>query len=419
MRRFALVLAALSFGTAALAESALPAGAPQIVVEGEKHYNFFCSKCHGKEMVNAGVSSFDLRTFPRDDKPRFVTSVMEGRGNMPAWGDVLYPEELEALWAYVASRAGQQPLPEDSAAPVPDEEEEEEARAAPPATLEEGVLSACLARANGALSGMRHEGGTGLDYRVAQALADRLGLSLRVTWFEAEQDEESDPVRETYAMLAHGLCDMVPSHPLYAGAVGQPPAPRATLPRWVGMPRNWDRTTHVDLRPVTVTAPYRRAEMGLVFRGGAAEPAGLHDIAGVLGYQEGTLTGAIVEYQAPDDVRARAKTFNPGATFLWEIEKGEADVAFVDVDAYDAHLRQNRLTALRLGDWRHRLGFDIGAAVLTGNEALKAALDAAIAALVADGSVAALAAQEGAHWAQPSETGILPPLTRASLMAGH
>ena len=28
----------------------------------------------------------------------FVTSVAKGSGDMPAWGDVLYPEELDALW---------------------------------------------------------------------------------------------------------------------------------------------------------------------------------------------------------------------------------------------------------------------------------------------------------------------------------
>ncbi len=81
---------------------------------GLEAYEFFCSKCHGKDMVNPGTSSFDLRTFPQDDKDRFVTSVMDGRGAMPAWGDVIYPEELEALWVYVATRGGTVPFPEDA-----------------------------------------------------------------------------------------------------------------------------------------------------------------------------------------------------------------------------------------------------------------------------------------------------------------
>jgi mono/diheme cytochrome c family protein len=49
-----------------------------------------------------------LRTFPRDAHARFVDSVANGKRNMPAWDDVLDPEQIEALWAYViAGEAGE------------------------------------------------------------------------------------------------------------------------------------------------------------------------------------------------------------------------------------------------------------------------------------------------------------------------
>jgi hypothetical protein len=50
---------------------------------------------------------FDLRTFPRDDKARFVRSVNQGteRG-MPAWGSVLKPGQVDQLWAYIGSVNG-------------------------------------------------------------------------------------------------------------------------------------------------------------------------------------------------------------------------------------------------------------------------------------------------------------------------
>jgi mono/diheme cytochrome c family protein len=47
--------------------------------------------------------AFDLRTFPRDDKSRFVTSVTKGKNQMPPWGDLLKPDDIEALWAYVTA----------------------------------------------------------------------------------------------------------------------------------------------------------------------------------------------------------------------------------------------------------------------------------------------------------------------------
>ena len=77
------------------------APSPELAAQGKTLYRQLCSNCHGVNMVNAGTSSFDLRTFPQDDKTRFVNSVMHGKNAMPAWGDLVKPEEIEAIWAYV------------------------------------------------------------------------------------------------------------------------------------------------------------------------------------------------------------------------------------------------------------------------------------------------------------------------------
>ena len=74
---------------------------PELVARGKSLYRQNCANCHGVNMVNAGTSSFDLRKFPRDDKARFVNPVTHGNNTMPAWGDLLQPDEIEAIWAYV------------------------------------------------------------------------------------------------------------------------------------------------------------------------------------------------------------------------------------------------------------------------------------------------------------------------------
>lgn len=74
------------------------------VEEGRDLYGDTCATCHGRDMVNPGTVSFDLRKFPRDDFARFRNSVLNGKNQaMPAWRDKLSDEDIAALWAYVRS----------------------------------------------------------------------------------------------------------------------------------------------------------------------------------------------------------------------------------------------------------------------------------------------------------------------------
>ena len=86
--------------TAALAQ---PPADPAQVAQGRQLFKDFCQKCHGIDMVSPGQPFYDLRTFPHDEKVRFITSVTQGKRAMPAWGTVIKPAEIESLWAYVAS----------------------------------------------------------------------------------------------------------------------------------------------------------------------------------------------------------------------------------------------------------------------------------------------------------------------------
>ena len=63
-----------------------------------------CSSCHGRDMVNSGTLSFDLRKFPKDDFDRFKKSVLNGKGTaIPAWAGKVSDEDVANLWAYVRS----------------------------------------------------------------------------------------------------------------------------------------------------------------------------------------------------------------------------------------------------------------------------------------------------------------------------
>ena len=71
---------------------------------GRDVYEEFCVTCHGKNLVNPGGVTFDLRKFPRDDFARFQTSVLNGKGPaMPPWRGKVSDDDLKLLWAYLQS----------------------------------------------------------------------------------------------------------------------------------------------------------------------------------------------------------------------------------------------------------------------------------------------------------------------------
>ena len=73
---------------------------PEQIKEGAAIYAKHCATCHGNHMKNPPWA-IDLATFPRDERARFVDSVTNGVRNMPPWGDVINPEGIAALWAYL------------------------------------------------------------------------------------------------------------------------------------------------------------------------------------------------------------------------------------------------------------------------------------------------------------------------------
>ena len=101
-----LLLAALGVGVGA-AVRAQPAAEPTFdpaqVARGAKLYAQNCAVCHGPKMVEDSGGFFDLRTFPRGQRSRFVNSVSNGKNSMPPWKSLLSADDIGDLWAYVVT----------------------------------------------------------------------------------------------------------------------------------------------------------------------------------------------------------------------------------------------------------------------------------------------------------------------------
>ena len=98
----AAVAVAAAFACAAAAAQDRPHFTPEQIRSGAEIYERNCSPCHGARMQDP-QGAFDLRKFPRAERERFVLSVSRGKNQMPGWGGLLKPEDIEALWAYVLS----------------------------------------------------------------------------------------------------------------------------------------------------------------------------------------------------------------------------------------------------------------------------------------------------------------------------
>lgn len=97
-RRFLILCGVLLVPAAASAQDTAQ------IAAGADVYRDKCAECHGDRLVNPGAS-FDLRRLGANERTRFDKSVSDGKGQMPAWGGVLSAEDMDALWAYIRSKA--------------------------------------------------------------------------------------------------------------------------------------------------------------------------------------------------------------------------------------------------------------------------------------------------------------------------
>ena len=390
-----------------------------VLSQAEKTYQTLCSHCHGLKMVNPGTSSYDLRRWPKNDRAGFYDSVINGKNSMPAWGDVLLPGEIELLWYYVKTRAGKEPASFEQDAKEPDQNSVDGPDETSDLFTTLGTLVACLAKNGGVMSGRRAKGGTGLDYELSRALAEALGVALDVRWFESEQDEESTPVKEAYALLAYKVCDIFPGFALYEMFFDDFDVALAALSRWDMRPQSLEQRVHVDLRPISVTHPYARMEMGVVYRSSEFERKiqKISDMEGLkIGVEQGTLAGVLTLRQGTEKMVSDSVTRNPGPKFLWQMEQGEFEAFNAETGVYDFHKKQNVMSALILGAYRHPLGINLSIAMLENKKALRDIINPLIDAMVKDGTMAQLGARASHTYAHPRKPWLLPRLTLQTLL---
>jgi ABC-type amino acid transport substrate-binding protein len=283
--------------------------------------------------------------------------------------------------------------------------------AAIPAVAGGDVLRVCLDEDLPPLS-VHHRGkpASGFDVALAQAIAEKLGRSLEIQWFESKLDEDSSPALETNALLSDRRCSLVGGYALTTDSLVVPGLKTAKLPDFEGA-TGPDHRRRVPLGVLTPSDPYVYSALTVVLGPKAADRhiTAIGDLAGLrIGIESGTLADALLmtfdKGRLIDNVTHLVPTRDD---LLGTLERGELDATLVDMRRLDAYRATHPDTKLTASGYFYPIGVNRGYVGLASDPALLAEVNKVLSALQADGTVARLAEAAGVSFLPPREPVIL------------
>jgi ABC-type amino acid transport substrate-binding protein len=280
-----------------------------------------------------------------------------------------------------------------------------------PALAAADALRVCLDEDLPPLS-VHHRGkpASGFDVALAEAVAQKLGRSLEVQWFESKLDEDSSPALETNALLSDGRCSLVGGYALTTDSLVVPGLKTAKLPDFEGA-TGPDHRRRVALGVLTPSDPYIYSALTVVLGPKAADHhiTGIGDLAGLrIGIESGTLADALLmtfdKGKLIDNITHLVPT---RGDLLGTLERGDLDATLLDMRRLDAYRATHPDSKLVASGYFYPIGVNRGYVGLASDPALLAEVNKALSALQAEGTVAKLAEAAGVSFLPPREPIIL------------
>jgi ABC-type amino acid transport substrate-binding protein len=251
---------------------------------------------------------------------------------------------------------------------------------------------------------------SGFDVTLAQAVAEKLGRSLEIQWFESKLDEDSSPALETNALLSDGRCSLVGSYALTTDSLVAPGLKTAKLPDFEGA-TGPDHRRRVALGVLTPSDPYISSALTVVLGPKAANRriTGIGDLAGLrIGIESGTLAdGLLMTFDKGRLIDNVTHLVPTRSDLLGTLERGDLDATLIDLRRLDAYRTTHPDTKLVASGYFYPIGVNRGYVGLASDPALLAQVNKALSTLQADGTVAKLAAAAGVSFLPPREPVIL------------
>ena len=283
--------------------------------------------------------------------------------------------------------------------------------AAMPAVAAADALRVCLDEDLPPLS-VHHRGkpASGFDVALAQAVAQRLGRSLEIQWFESKLDEDSSPALETNALLSDGRCSLVGGYALTTDSLVVPGLKTAKLPDFEGA-TGPDHRRRVPLGVLTPTDPYIYSALTVVLGPKAAERhiSGIGDLAGLrIGIESGTLADALLMTFDKGRLIDNITHLVPGRDdLLGTLDRGDLDATLLDLRRLDAYRATHPDAKLAGSGYFYPIGANRGYVGLASDPDLLVAVNQALTDLQAAGTIAQLGQAAGLTYLPPREPTIL------------
>lgn len=259
--------------------------------------------------------------------------------------------------------------------------------------------------------------GGGFDLAVADAVALRVGRKLAVQWFETKPDPDDSTTLAVDALLSDGRCRLVGGYPLVESALGKPGMKSARMPDFVGA-RPADRGRSVELGTLVPSQAYHFAALTVVLSGAAA--ARITDLASLgglkLGVEGGTFADAVL--MLFDDgrfVNQIAHVIPGRGELLPCLEQGQYDATLVELRRFDAYRATHPGTRLMPSGYYFPIGFNIGFVGLSTDGDLIEQINRAVADMLEEGELPALARTAGVTYLLPHQPNVSPDVTLSEL----
>ncbi len=260
--------------------------------------------------------------------------------------------------------------------------------------------------------------GGGFDLAVADAVALRVGRKLAVQWFETKPDPDDSTTLAVDALLSDGRCRLVGGYPLVESALGKPGMKSVRMPDFVGA-RPADRGRSVELGTLVPSQAYHFAALTVVLSGAAAA-ARITDLASLgglkLGVEGGTFADAVL--MLFDDgrfVNQIAHVIPGRGELLPRLEQGQYDATLVELRRFDAYRATHPGTRLMPSGYYFPIGFNIGFIGLSTDGDLIEQINRAVADMLEEGELPALARTAGVTYLLPHQPNVSPDVTLSEL----